>query len=182
MTTRTERAAQAPGGADAAPEPKTYSVLFAQDVPHYGTLDIEAAGDAAALAAARCVDLADVTHDPDWNYPVCRRIVHIEDPQGRMIATDVPLDGFHLGDGGDEARRLCTAAPELVRALREIAAIPLWGESIPPGLLRDDYAESAQYDLAEDSFEPCCDTESSQLRDAVETARVAVLALEGRSP
>ena len=32
---------------------KTYTVLFARDIPHYGTAEIEAESDEAALAAAK---------------------------------------------------------------------------------------------------------------------------------
>lgn len=60
---------------------------------------------------------------------------------------------------------------DAVEALRLIAATPLSGESIEDRALRADYVESYQYDAAEDSFEPSCDTESTQLREAVEIAR-----------
>jgi hypothetical protein len=36
---------------------KTYTVLFAEDVPHYGAAEIEAEDDAAALEAAKAYDL-----------------------------------------------------------------------------------------------------------------------------
>jgi hypothetical protein len=159
---------------------KTYTVLFAQDVPHYGSIDIEADDDAAAIALASAFDLDDVTLDPDWDNTSCRRIVHIEAPDGRLIAEAVALDNSFLRYGGDEDRRLCDAAPQLLEALKTIAAIPLWGESIPPGDERDAYAEHAEYDIEHDSFEPSCDTESTLLRDAVETARHTLAALEGR--
>jgi hypothetical protein len=160
---------------------KTYSVLYAEDVPHYATGEIEARTDKAAIRKARKMKTeAFCSYDPDWDASVCKRIVFIEAPDGNNIAEDIALDRFHLRNGGEQDRRLCAAAPELLRALRQIAATPLWGELIPPGGLRDDYAATAQYDVAEDSFEPCCDTESTQLRDAVETARLALLTLDGR--
>jgi hypothetical protein len=96
---------------------KTYSVLFAEDVPHYGCVDIEAANDAAAIAAAKAFNVRDVTDDPAWSSTVCVRIVHIEDEQGNIVASDVPLDDFHLRNGGDADRRLCEAAPKLLAAL-----------------------------------------------------------------
>lgn len=160
---------------------KTYNVLYAEDVPHYASAEIEARSDKAALRKARKLTADGFCGlDPDWDASVCRRIVFIEAPEGNNIAEDIALDEFHLRRGGEEDRRLCEAAPELVRALRTIAETPLWGESIPPGPVRDDYAETDQYDLAADSFDPCCDTECEQLRDAVETARLALLTLEGR--
>ena len=46
-------------GTDAAPATRTYTVLFAQDVPHYGAIEIKAPGAAAALETARLVELDD---------------------------------------------------------------------------------------------------------------------------
>ncbi|MEX2375280.1 MAG: hypothetical protein WD942_06790 [Dehalococcoidia bacterium] len=69
---------------------------------------------------------------------------------------------------------------DLIAALRRIAATPLWGESLPPGVLRDDYIFAGEYDIGEDNFNPSCDTESTQLCDVVEDARAALSALEGR--
>ncbi len=96
---------------------KTYSVLFAEDVPHYGTAHIEAPNDAAALEAARAYDLSDVTNDPEWENSVCRRIVHIEDPEGNVIHCDIALDDCFLRNGGEAERRLCDAAREMFDAL-----------------------------------------------------------------
>jgi hypothetical protein len=75
---------------------KTYSVLFAEDVPHYGTAEIEAEDDAAALEAAKVYDLSEVTTDAEWENSVCKRIVHIEDPEGKTVFNDVPLDNYVL--------------------------------------------------------------------------------------
>jgi hypothetical protein len=55
---------------------KTYSVLFAEDVPHYGSVEIEAASDGEALAKARALwgSGADrPTDDPDWSSTICLR-------------------------------------------------------------------------------------------------------------
>jgi hypothetical protein len=154
-----------------------YSILFAQDVPHYGTTEIEAADDAAAITAAKLLDPAEYTHDPHWDDPICRRIVHIEAPDGRIVAQDLALDEFFLRRGGEEASRLCDAAPALKAALEQIALIPLWGEPIADETLKADLAEVGEYDRELDQFEPSCDTESSYLRDAVEIARRALAAL-----
>jgi hypothetical protein len=158
---------------------KTYSVLFALDIPHYGSVDIEAPDDTAALAAAKQLDPSDYTSDPAWDDPICRRIVHIEAPDGRIVSRDVNLDEFFLRRGGEEARRLCDGAPALKEALEEIAAIPLCGEPIANADLKRDLALQSEYDLEFDEFEPSCDTESSHLRDAVETARAALALLSG---
>jgi hypothetical protein len=97
---------------------KTYSILFAEDVPHYGTAEIEAQDDAAALEAAKAYDASEVTTDPEWENSVCKRIVHIEDPDGNTVAHDIALDSFFLHSGGEKARMLCDAAMEMLEALR----------------------------------------------------------------
>lgn len=97
---------------------KTYTVLFAEDVPHYGTAHIEAEDDASALEAAQAYDLSDVTTDPEWENSVCKRIVHIEDHQGKIVFYDIPLDAYVLSCGGDKERRLRDAAPEMFDALQ----------------------------------------------------------------
>jgi hypothetical protein len=99
---------------------KTYSVLFAEDIPHYGIAHIKAKNDADALKAAKAYDLSEVAHDPEWGNSVCKRIVHIEDPKGKIVAEDVALDGFFLRDGGDKERLLCDAASDLLKALQTI--------------------------------------------------------------
>jgi hypothetical protein len=96
---------------------KTYTVLFAEDVPHYGAAQIEAENDAAAVEAAKAFDLSDVTDDPAWEYSVCRRIVNIEDTDGEIIAEEISLDDCFLRYGGEKDRLLCDVAPELLDAL-----------------------------------------------------------------
>jgi hypothetical protein len=96
---------------------KTYSVLFAEDIPYYGTVEIEAENDVAALEVAKAYDLSEVTTDPEWGYSVCKRIVYIEDPNGKTIHYDVPLDDCILRRGGKKERRSCDAAPQLLKAL-----------------------------------------------------------------
>jgi hypothetical protein len=85
---------------------KTYTVLFAEDVPHYGTAEIEAENDAAALDAAKAYDLSEVTTDPEWENSVCKRIVYIEDVEGNTMFHDVPLDNHFLGLEGERAEML----------------------------------------------------------------------------
>lgn len=98
---------------------KTYSVLYAEDVLYYGTVEIEAENDAQAIAKATAVtnnDFADTVFDPDYDNGVCKRIVHIEDPDGKYIAEDVDLDDYTLIHGLDK-RRLCEAAEAMFEAL-----------------------------------------------------------------
>lgn len=98
---------------------KTYTVLYAEDVPIYGSAEIEAENDEAAIALAHDMHAAGkiVLDDISWNASVCHRIVSIQDDQGNEIADDISLDGTFLRDGGDAARDLCDAAPELLEAL-----------------------------------------------------------------
>ena len=71
-------------------------MIFAQDVPHYGSVEIDAVDDAEALAAAKAYDLSDVACDPDWKNSTCKRIVTIEDESGNVIAEDISLDNWFL--------------------------------------------------------------------------------------
>ncbi len=96
---------------------KTYTILFAEDVPHYGTAEIRAKNDAAALEAAKAYPLSQVTIDAEWQNSACKRIVSIEDPDGKIIAEDVSLDECFLRYGGDGERALCDAAPDMLDAL-----------------------------------------------------------------
>jgi hypothetical protein len=77
---------------------KAYSVLYAQDVSHYAPTEICASSDAEAIEKARTNP--EIVHipfeDPDWNNPVCLRIVHVEDAAGNLIAHDIPLDDYRL--------------------------------------------------------------------------------------
>jgi hypothetical protein len=102
---------------------KTYTALFAVDVPHYGTEHIEAESPAAAIAVAKTMDPADVCNDPDWSNSACARIVSITDDLTRhTIAEDVALDGAFLRYGGRQAWLLCEAAPDMLKALEQIIA------------------------------------------------------------
>lgn len=95
---------------------KTYSALFAEDVPHYGVVEIEANDDEAALEAAKTVDVSVAADDPEWENAVCRRIVYLTDSDGRTVAEDVSLDDTFMRYGGEREYRLCQAAPELLDA------------------------------------------------------------------
>jgi len=85
---------------------KTYSVLYAADVPHYATFEVEAADTEAAIVAAKAhISSRDVNLcDPDRNNPILQRIVHIEDDTGNTVATDIELDRYSLRTGGDSDR------------------------------------------------------------------------------
>ncbi len=149
---------------------KTYTVLYAEEVPHYGVDTIEAADDAKAISLAKSRPLAGITIDPDYENAICKRIVHIEDAAGNIIAADIALDSCFIRYGGDPERALCDLAADLLVALQTIAAIPLWGEVIEDPTLRSNYIDTSEYD-EEHGFEPSADTESSYLREVVELAR-----------
>jgi len=99
---------------------KTYTVLFAEDVPFYGTVEIEAADDDAALEIAKSCDVSDAATDPEWCNSACKRIVRIEDAERLTVAEDISLDDCFLRYGGEKDRLLCEAAPELLSALKQI--------------------------------------------------------------
>jgi len=151
---------------------KTYSILFAEHVPHYGTAEITAANHDEAIAAAKRIE-RELTA-PDWDNAVCCRIVHIEDEDGNIVTEDLALDGFFLRHVQNIDPLLCDAAPRLLDALTRIAAIPLWGETIADDHLKAELLDAGEYDPELDQFEPSADTESSYLRDAVEIARAAL--------
>jgi hypothetical protein len=96
---------------------KTYTVLYAEDVPHYGSTEIRAENDAAAIEAAKANEPAVLAIDPDHENGICKRIVHIEGEDGEILATDIALDDCFLRYGGQEERRLCEASPVLFAAL-----------------------------------------------------------------
>jgi len=80
---------------------KTYTVLYAADVPHYATFEVQAdTADAAILVAKVSIKAGDVLlADPDWDNTILERIVHIEDETGREVANDVALDNKTLITG-----------------------------------------------------------------------------------
>jgi hypothetical protein len=161
---------------------KTYIVLYAEDVPHYGTAEVEAENDADAIAKASAItdeDLGNTANDPAHCSSVCKRIVHIQDADGNDIAHDLSLDAYTLIHGEDK-RRLFEAGPALLKALETIAAIPLWGEPIADQALKDEFIYSGEYDAGENEFNPSGDTESTYLHDAVQTAREALETIQGQ--
>ena len=108
---------------------KTYTVLFAQDVPHYGQVEIAATGDDDALAKARAYwkrvqrdkepwPLYDAQHDS----AILDRIVEIiDDETGRQVAADIRLDTYHLTIAPTELSvRLIKNATPMHAALEEI--------------------------------------------------------------
>ena len=75
---------------------KTYTILYAEDVPHYASVQIEAESDEDALQRAMVFDYAGEALEAEWSNPVCKRIVHVEDETGNTIANDIPLDDYVL--------------------------------------------------------------------------------------
>lgn len=82
---------------------KTYTVLFAHDVPHYGSVEINATGEVEALAKAK-VHWERVQRDEEpWplteaqhDSAVLARIVEITEESGRQVAADLRLDTYLL--------------------------------------------------------------------------------------
>jgi hypothetical protein len=98
---------------------KTYTVLFARDIPQYATAEIEARGDEDALAAAKALHDTEALNftDPAWDDPVCCRIIHIEHPDGTEIVQDINLDRFRLI--GPDRQALVDTAEELLLGLKQ---------------------------------------------------------------
>jgi hypothetical protein len=106
---------------------KTYTALFAEDVSYYCTVEIQAETDEQAITQAKeypgkfNMDF----DDPDWNNPVCQRIVHMLDGNSAEIANDVSLDDYFLRSGGKRDRQLCEASADMLRVLK-LAKNPHW--------------------------------------------------------
>ena len=97
---------------------KTYTVIYAEDVPHYAHGEVEARGPKSAIAKARKLDTDTLTaYDPDWSGAVCRRIVSIEDPDGNTIAQDISLDNYVLHHADIDKRLKLDAAEIMFEAL-----------------------------------------------------------------
>jgi hypothetical protein len=98
---------------------KTYTVLYAEDVPHYGQAEIEAADAEAAIEAARKLPLDGPLdlYDADFSNTVCKRIVHIEDADGNIVAEDLPVDNYVLHHADDDKRHKLDAAEAMFEAL-----------------------------------------------------------------
>jgi hypothetical protein len=105
-----------------------YTVLFAQDVPYYGQVEITANSDQTALAKARAYwervqrdeepwPLTEAQHDS----AVLDRIVEITDETGRQTAADIRLDTYHLTIAPTELSvKLIENAAQMHAALKEI--------------------------------------------------------------
>jgi hypothetical protein len=122
---------------------KTYTVVFAEDVPHYGSTEIEATDDAHALATAQSFDTSGLYYEGSWDSSVCKRIVSIEDSSGAPVANDIALDNYFLRNGGRTDRLLCEAASDLLEAAR--LALPLL--ELLGGSRYDKLARRASYKL-----------------------------------
>jgi len=99
---------------------KTYTVIFAEDVPRYGVAEIAAEDDAGVHAAARAYDFDSLFTEPEWCSSFRRRIVEITDEGGNLVAEDIALDECFVRYGGEADRMLCEAAPDLLAALKSV--------------------------------------------------------------
>lgn len=95
-----------------------YEILYAEDIPHYCAVEIDAASPEDAIRIAEQYSYGDAAADPDWSNPICKRIVSIHDETGEAIAEDVSLDEWLLRYGGEAERQLCDAASGMLAALR----------------------------------------------------------------
>jgi hypothetical protein len=133
---------------------KIYTVLFAQDIPHYGSVQIEAKDDADALRQAkrywRDVQMGAEPwplHDAQYDSAVSARIVLIYDEADdhREIAHDVRLDDYKL-------LRARTARHERTldnaqRIFKTLERVMQWWQNTPHA--DDDEMPAALFDKAQ---------------------------------
>lgn len=99
---------------------KTYEILYAEDVPHYGIVVIEADSPDDAVRIARDHDYGDLALEPEWGHATCNRIVSIHDETGGIIDHDISLDGCFLRYGGKADELRCNAAEAMLETLRSV--------------------------------------------------------------
>ena len=75
---------------------KTYTALYAENVPHMGSVDFEAVDTVDAINKAQHLDFEQLTTNPDWSNTVSRRIVEITDDNENIIAEFISLDALPL--------------------------------------------------------------------------------------
>ena len=103
---------------------KTYTVIYAEDVPHYAQGEVRARGPKDVIPKAKKLDTDSFTaFDADWSNSVCRRIVEITDEEtGETVANDIRLDTYSLERGTDEELKLREHAAELAKNLQALIA------------------------------------------------------------
>ena len=116
-------------------------ILYAQDIPHYGMVELEAEGDDKIVETAKGYPSAtdrDPADDPDWNNPVAKRIVQIINEAGKEIAADVRCDNYNLEHVTDDellirdnARAVLEVLERAHSCLDRIADRLLYEESQP---------------------------------------------------
>ena len=73
---------------------KNYTVLYAEDVPHYVTAEIEALDTVDAITKAAAYDFSETATDPDYRNAVSRRIVEVTDENDNIVAEFIALDAL----------------------------------------------------------------------------------------
>ena len=141
---------------------KTYTVIYAEDVPHYAQGEIEARGPKDAIAKARKIDTDTFTaYDPDYTNAVSRRIVSIEGPDGTIVAEDIALDGKAANppaeptnpERADRAKQLL-----VTYAIREMRMDELLSADTAETLLTDILADFMHFAAQKNmGFQNCCD-------------------------
>jgi len=97
---------------------KTYSILYAQEVPHYTAHEIQAENDAQAVELAKAFDWSALPSDPDYSSAVLRRIVYIEDAAASEIVDEgIALDDWRLSESRQK-HALHDAVLDMLEALR----------------------------------------------------------------
>ena len=68
-----------------------YQVLYAEDVPHYTTVEIEARTNEEAIAKAKNFAPDQAPTNPDWHHASARRLVEVTDEDENIVAEFIPL-------------------------------------------------------------------------------------------
>jgi len=139
---------------------KTYTVIYAEDVPHYAQAEIEARGPKDAIAKARKIDNF-TAYDPDWDNAVSRRIVSIEGPDGAIVAEDIALDGKAANPPAEPTnpeRADRANQPLVTYAIREMRMDELLSTDTAETLLTDLLADFMHFAAQKNmDFQNCCD-------------------------
>jgi hypothetical protein len=85
---------------------KTYTALYAENVPHLGCVDFQTEDALDAVDKVRRINFEQVTTNTDWNNTVFRRIVEITDEDENIVAEFIPLGALPVRFNQRQVRNL----------------------------------------------------------------------------
>lgn len=92
-----------------------FNIIVAHNVPHYGTVEIEARDPDHALEVLKQKNLSGILDeavlDPAWDSSNCARIVYMQDEQGNVFHEDTALD---------QSYREWSAVGDLIEAIKSL--------------------------------------------------------------